>query len=61
MSLDHPTKLILALYQVEGVMKLIEGNEYEQYMHLPLNRVKCELRRQLSNLNNKVDNTSDSV
>ena len=36
-------------------MKLIEGNDYEQYMYMSLNKVKYELRRQLSNLDNKVD------
>ena len=61
MSLNHETKLLLALYQVEGVMKLIEGNDYEQYMYMPLNKVKYELRRQLSNLDNKIDTPQNSV
>ena len=61
MSLDQQTKLHLSLIQVEGVMKLIEGNEYEKYMYLSLNSVKWELSRQLLNLNNRVDNSSDSV
>ena len=58
MSLDHPTKLHLALIQIDGVMKLIEGNEYEQHMRVPLSTVKYELSRQLLNLNNEVDNSS---
>ena len=57
MNHDPGTTLLLALYQVEGVMKLIEGNEYEKYMHVPLSTVKYELKRQLSLL----DINTDSV
>ena len=46
--MDETTKLILAKYQVEGIMKLIEGNPYEQYMYMHLNTVYYELKRQLS-------------
>ena len=49
MAFDEETKLTLSLHQVEGVMKLIEGNEYEQHMFLHLNTVKYELIRQLKN------------
>ena len=59
--MNHETKLLLSLYQVEGVMKLIEGNHYEKYMYMSLNKVKYELRRQLSNLDNKVDTPENSV
>ncbi len=46
--LDKRTKLILAKHQCEGIMNLIKGNPYEQYMTLKLNSVYYELRRQLS-------------
>ena len=48
--MDDITRLILAKYQVEGIMKLIEGNPYEQYMFMHLNPVFYELDRQLTNL-----------
>ena len=47
--MDDITRLILAKYQVEGIMKLIEGNPYEQYMFMHLNPVFHELERQLTN------------
>ena len=50
MLMDKATKLILAKYQVEGVMKLIKGNPYEKHMFMHLNPVYYELERQLSNL-----------
>ena len=48
--MDDITKLILAKYQVEGVIELIKGNPYEQYMFMHLNPVYYELKRQLTNL-----------
>ncbi len=50
MLMNKATKLILAKYQVEGVMKLIKGNPYEKHMFMHLNPVFYELERQLSNL-----------
>ena len=47
--MDDITRLILAKYQVEGIMKLIKGNPYEQYMFMHLNPVFYELERQLTN------------
>ena len=32
--ITEETKLILAINQVENVIKLIEGNEWENYMNL---------------------------
>ena len=49
-SMDNTTKLILAQYQVEGVMELIKGNPYEHHMFMHLNPVYYELKRQLTNL-----------
>ena len=48
--MDNTTKLILAKYQVEGIMNLIKDNPYEQYMFMHLNSVFYELERQLANL-----------
>ena len=47
--MDETTKLILAKYQVEGIIELIKGNEYEHYMFMHLNPVFYELQRQLTN------------
>ncbi len=41
------TKLILARDQVKNVMKLIEGNQYQQHMFMHLNSVYYEIERQL--------------
>ena len=46
--MDETTKLILAKYQIEGILELIKGNPYEQYMNLKLTSVYYELERQLS-------------
>ena len=48
--MDKQTKLTLALYQVDNIIKLIEDNEYKQYMFMHLNPVHYELKRQLTNL-----------
>jgi len=49
--MDERTKLLLALQQVENIVNLTSGNEYERYIYSKLISVKCELERQLSNLN----------
>ena len=41
-------KLILAKQQVFNLLKLLKGNQYEQYMNLKLTSVYYELERQLS-------------
>ena len=51
--MDQQTKLILALYQVDGIVKLTEDNEYKHYLYCKLSSVKCELERQLTNLTNQ--------
>jgi hypothetical protein len=38
------------LSHVTSAIKLIEGNEYEQYMNLHLTSVYYEIKRQLTNL-----------
>ena len=54
--MDQQTKLILALYQVDGIVKLTEDNEYKHYLYCKLSSVKCELERQLTNLTNQSKN-----
>ena len=44
------TKLILARDQVKNVMKLIEGNQYQQHMFMHLNSVYYEIERQLGHV-----------
>ena len=58
--MDEQTKLTLALYQVDNIIKLIEDNEYKQYMFMHLNPVYYELKRQLTNLTitDKMEETS---
>ena len=51
--MDQQTKLILALYQVDGIVKLTEDNEFKHYLYCKLSSVKCELERQLTNLTNQ--------
>ena len=48
--MDEKTKLILALYQVDGITQLTKDNEYRQFIFMHLNSIKCELERQLTNL-----------
>jgi hypothetical protein len=48
--MDEKTKLILALYQVDGITGLTKDNEYRQFIFMHLNSIKCELERQLTNL-----------
>ena len=57
--MDKQTKLTLALYQVDNIIKLIEDNEYKQYMFMHLNPVYYELKRQLTNLSitDKIEKT----
>lgn len=46
--MEQRTKLLLALTQVENILKLIEGNDWETYLGSKLIYVKIELERQLS-------------
>ena len=41
-------RLILALYQVDGITQLTKNNEYRQFLYMHLNSIKCELERQLT-------------
>ena len=44
-------KMVLGIQQIDNMISLIEGNEYQQYLYSHLIRVKIELQRQLTNLN----------
>ena len=48
--MNTETKLLFALQQVEGISKLMKGNEYEHYITTFLAPVHAELNRQLTNL-----------
>lgn len=50
---DPVFRLLAAKYQIENILKLIKGNEYESYMNLKLTSVWFELDRQLKNLKTK--------
>ena len=55
--IEDPVFLLLsAKVQIENILNLIKGNEYESYMNLKLTSVWFELDRQLKNLKTK---TSD--
>ena len=43
-------KLILALQQIDNLIQLLSGNEYQQMFYSHLIQVQVELNRQLTNL-----------
>ena len=43
-------KLILAQMQVDNLLSLLKGNQYENYMCGKLHGVKYEVQRQLTNI-----------
>ena len=49
--MNEQTKFVLALHQIENLMSLLEGNEYQKYLYSHLIPIKFELSRQLTNLN----------
>jgi hypothetical protein len=50
--MNSETKLILAIDQVNKVISLIEGNEYQTILNQYLVSVRVELQRQLNVLTN---------
>ena len=40
-------KLILGLMQIDSLSRLLEGNEYQQYLYRSLTQLHAELNRQL--------------
>ena len=57
---DEETRLILAIHQLDGIVKLTEDNEYRQFIHSRMISVKYELLRQLTNLNDRNKNQTNS-
>ena len=57
---DEETRLILAIHQLDGIVKLTEDNEYKQFIHSRMISVKYELLRQLTNLNDRNKNRTNS-
>jgi hypothetical protein len=49
--MKNEVKLILAIQQIDNLTSLLEGNEYQHFLYGRLISVKCELERQLTNLN----------
>ena len=49
--MDEKTKLILALDQVDNLVKLTDNNHWKNYIYGHLNSVHVELERQLGLLN----------
>jgi hypothetical protein len=52
--MNQTTKIILALQQVEGISKLMKGNEYETFIISHLSPILYELNRQLTNLKQSI-------
>lgn len=53
MTMKHLTeeiKLMSALLQLDNIVKLTEGNKWQDYIYNKLITLKCELERQYTNL-----------
>jgi len=50
-STDNHIKLILAKQQIQNLVSLFVGNEYESYIYSKLISIECEVNRQLSHYN----------
>jgi len=48
--MTEEAKLLMALQQVNNLVSLLEGNQYENYLFSRLISVQIELQRQLTNL-----------
>ena len=46
--MDDKTKLILAKMQINNLVQLLKGNEYEKFLYSNLISIDVELSRQLS-------------
>jgi len=46
--MNDKTKLILALIQIDNLSKLLENNQYQDFLYNHLISMKVELERQLS-------------
>jgi NOL1/NOP2/fmu family ribosome biogenesis protein len=61
MGMTEEMKLILAQMQVNNVIELLKGNEYEQYMINKLISVHYELDRQITNHRAKKEGTGGQL
>ena len=57
---DEQTRLILAIHQLDNLVELTGDNEYKQFIHTRLISIKYELLRQLTNLNDRNKNRTDT-
>ena len=57
---DEQTRLILAIHQLDNLVELTGDNEYRQFIHTRLISIKYELLRQLTNLNDRNKNQTNS-
>lgn len=48
--LTEETRLMSALLQLDNIVQLTEGNEWQDYIYNKLITLKCELERQYTNL-----------
>ena len=48
--LTEETRLMSALLQLDNIVKLTDGNEWQDYIYNKLIVLKCELERQYTNL-----------
>jgi hypothetical protein len=48
--MNEQTKLIFALMQIDNLISLTEGNEYQQMLYSHLMSIQIELQRQLTNI-----------
>tara|TARA_Y100000004_G_scaffold172362_1_gene209147 strand:+ start:551 stop:763 length:213 start_codon:yes stop_codon:yes gene_type:complete len=55
---DEQFLLLSAIQQVENIIRLTEENEYKQFIYMHLNPVYYELKRQLTNLQEKKYNAT---
>tara|TARA_B100000902_G_scaffold394131_1_gene449799 strand:+ start:2409 stop:2585 length:177 start_codon:yes stop_codon:yes gene_type:complete len=55
--MDEKTKLIIALMQVDNLVKLTDDNHWKNYIYGHLNSVYVELERQLTLVINDEKNT----
>ena len=46
--MENKTKLILALMQIDNLTKLLEGNEYQDFLYSKLISTRIEIQRQLN-------------
>ena len=55
--MNNKQKLVIAHVQVENLLALTKGMQYENYIQGKLHGIKYELERQLNNCHNQLDKT----